>query len=165
MFYTRVAMSRIDKKIILFLFSASFLCMVVLDGIAYTFGFLLTPLVEHFQSDRNLSYCFNNKFQFKRKGKEMSFCNKLKLSNSYISATGWCKPLIFQTYIIWPNNIHSLKYKRSTTFGWKDIAIRKFEFVTKSQFLCNKLWLDDFKNRFYMFRTMSRDFLNRFCEV
>ncbi|XP_023338137.1 monocarboxylate transporter 2 [Eurytemora carolleeae] len=32
---------------------ASFLCMVVLDGIAYTFGFLLTPLVEHFQSDRS----------------------------------------------------------------------------------------------------------------
>ena len=139
--------------------------MVVLDGIAYTFGFLLTPLVEHFQSDRNLSYYFNNQFQFKRKGKEMSFCNKLKFSNSYIFANWWCKPLIFQTYIIWSNHIHSLKYTMSTTFGWKDIAIRKFEFVAKTQFLCNKLCFDDFISRFYMFRTMSRGFQSRFCKV
>ena len=31
--------------------------------------------------------------------KELSFCNKLKLYNHYISANGWCKPLIFQTWI------------------------------------------------------------------
>jgi len=29
----------------------------------------------------------------------------------------------------------SLKYKRFTPLGWQDISIRKFEFVTKTQFL------------------------------
>ena len=29
--------------------------------------------------------------------KELSFCHKLKFFNLYISVTGWCKPLIFQT--------------------------------------------------------------------
>ena len=37
--------------------------------------------------------------------------------------------------IIWSNNIHTLKYQRSITLGCKDIAIRKFEFVAKTQFL------------------------------
>ena len=67
--------------------------------------------------------------------KELSCCNKLQLSNPHISATEWCKPLIFQTYIIWSNRNHSLKYQRYTTFGCKDIEIRKFEFVAKTQFL------------------------------
>ena len=31
---------------------ASFMCNLVLDGIAYTFGVLLEPLVEYFGSDR-----------------------------------------------------------------------------------------------------------------
>ena len=65
----------------------------------------------------------------------MSLCQKIKLSNPYIFTTGWCRPLIFQTYIIWSNGIFSLKYLRSTTLGCKDIRIRKFEFVTKTQFL------------------------------
>ena len=43
--------------------------------------------------------------------------------------------MIFQTQIIWSNRIHSLKYLRSTTFGSKDIVIRKSEFVAKTQFL------------------------------
>ena len=32
--------------------------------------------------------------------------------------------------------IHGLKYRRSTALGCKDIGIRKFEFVAKTQFLC-----------------------------
>ena len=33
------------------------------------------------------------------------------------------------------NRIQSLKYLRSTTFGCRDIGIRKSEFVSKTQFL------------------------------
>ena len=33
------------------------------------------------------------------------------------------------------NNL-SLKYQKCTLLGCKDIEIRKFEFVTKTQFLC-----------------------------
>ena len=68
----------------------------------------------------------------------MSLCHKLKLSNPYIFATRWCKPLIFQIMIIGSNKIHSLKYLRFTTLRCKDIGIRKSEFVAKTQFLC--LW-------------------------
>ena len=68
-------------------------------------------------------------------GKGVFATNKQnKCSNSYIFATLWCKPLIFQTYIIRSNIIHSLKYQRFTTFGCKDIEIRKSEFATKSYF-------------------------------
>ena len=35
--------------------------------------------------------------------------------------TWWCKPLIFQTQIIWSNRICNLKYQRSTAMGCKDI--------------------------------------------
>ena len=35
---------------------ASFMCNLVLDGIAYTFGVLLEPLVEYFGSDRLVGY-------------------------------------------------------------------------------------------------------------
>ena len=71
----------------------------------------------------------------RKKTKELSLCHKLKFSNPYIFTTGWRRPLIFQTYNIWCNRIHSLKYLRFTTVGYKDIRIRKFEFVTKTQFL------------------------------
>ena len=47
----------------------------------------------------------------------------------------YCKPLIFQTQIIWFNKIYELKYLRSATFGSKDIVIIKSEFVAKTQFL------------------------------
>ena len=33
------------------------------------------------------------------------------------------------------NRIHSLKYKRSTTLGCRDIGIREAEFVAKTWFL------------------------------
>jgi len=31
---------------------ASFMCNMILDGLAYTFGVLLNPLVDHFNSNR-----------------------------------------------------------------------------------------------------------------
>ena len=66
----------------------------------------------------------------------MSFNHKFfKCSNPFISATQWCKPLIFQTTTIWYNRIHSLKYIRSTTSGRKDFGVIKSEFAAKTQFL------------------------------
>ena len=43
--------------------------------------------------------------------------------------------MIFQTYIIFSDSIHSLKNQKSTTLGCNDIEIRKSEFVAKTQFL------------------------------
>ena len=69
--------------------------------------------------------------------KELSFCHKLYFSNLYIFVTHCCKPLIFQTMnSVRPNN-PSLKYQGFTSSDCKDIGIRKFEFVTKTQFLSN----------------------------
>ena len=63
--------------------------------------------------------------------------HKLELSNLYFCATWKCKPLKYQTLIIWSNNIHSLKYLWSTTLGSKDKR-----FVAKTQFLhVYLLWL------------------------
>ena len=67
--------------------------------------------------------------------KELSLWNKIKYLNHNIFRTRCCKPLIFQTQIIWSNRIHSLKYLRSATFGSKDIVIIKSEFVAKTQSL------------------------------
>ena len=63
-------------------------------------------------------------------------CHKLWIYNPFIFETQCRKSLIFQTYIIWSNRIHSLKYLRSTTLEFKDIGFRKAEFVAKTQFLC-----------------------------
>ena len=71
----------------------------------------------------------------KRKSKELSLWNKIKYLNLNIFRTRCCKPLIFQTQIIWSYRIHSLKYLRSATFGSKDKVIGKLEFVAKTQFL------------------------------
>jgi len=49
--------------------------------------------------------------------KELSLCNKSQFSNTYISTTKLCKPLIFQTLIVWYNRSHSLKYLRSYNIG------------------------------------------------
>ena len=43
----------------------------------------------------------------------------------HIFYTWWCKPLIFQTWILSSNRIHSLKYIKTTALGCKDIGIRK----------------------------------------
>ena len=67
--------------------------------------------------------------------KESSLWNKIKYLNLNIFRTRCCKPLIFQTQIIWSNRIHSLKYLRYATFDSKDIVIRKSEFAAKTQFL------------------------------
>ena len=71
----------------------------------------------------------------KKNLKELSLWNKIKYLNHNIFRTRCCKPLIFQTQIIWSNRIHSLKYLRYATFGSKDLVIRKSEFVAKIQFL------------------------------
>jgi len=60
--------------------------------------------------------------------KELSLWNKIKYLNLNIFRTRCCKPLIFQTQIIWSTRIHSLKYLRSATFGSKDVVISKSEF-------------------------------------
>ena len=52
----------------------------------------------------------------------MSLCHKLW---NYIFGAQCRKSLIFQTYIIWSNRIHSLKYLRSTTLKSKDIGLEK----------------------------------------
>ncbi len=41
--------------------------------------------------------------------KELSFSHKFKFSNPYILATRWCKPLIFQTTIIFLKRFQSLR--------------------------------------------------------
>ena len=48
--------------------------------------------------------------QFKINAKKLSLCHKFNFCKTYIFAILWCKPLIFQTHIIWSNSIHSLKY-------------------------------------------------------
>ena len=73
--------------------------------------------------------------------KELSLLNKIKYLNLNIFRFWCCKPLIFQTQIIWSNRIHSLKYLRSATFGSKDIEIRKSKFVAKTQFLLTFVYL------------------------
>ena len=64
--------------------------------------------------------------------------HKLKFSNPDISATGWSKPLIFQTLIFWSNSIH------------KDLQTRnkKSEFLAKIQFLLQifQFSMKDFHN-------------------
>ena len=50
------------------------------------------------------------------------------LSNSYIFATRFCRPLIFYTINYVRSNIQSLKYPRFTLAGCKDMGIRKLDF-------------------------------------
>ena len=76
--------------------------------------------------------------QGKIKIKELSFCHKLWFSYPYIFATQCRRTLIFQTMNhVRPNNL-SLKYHRFAPSGCKDIQIRKFEFVAKTQFFLEK---------------------------
>ena len=66
---------------------------------------------------------------------KFSLGHKLKFSHPYIFATWWCKPLIFQTSIIWSTKIQTLKFLRSTTLGCRDIGIRK-NFVLNYPRIC-----------------------------
>ena len=74
-------------------------------------------------------------FFFLSLAKELSLWNKIKYLNLNIFRNRCCKPLIFQTQIIWSNRILSLKYLRSATFESKNIVFRKSEFVAKTQLL------------------------------
>ena len=67
--------------------------------------------------------------------KELSFCHKLRFSNSCNFATHFPRPLIFQTINSGRSNSLSLKYQRFTPSGCKDIGVRKCKFVAKTQFL------------------------------
>ena len=61
---------------------------------------------------------WNYAFDFKDHGhclKELGLCNKSQFSNKYISTTKICKPLTFQTLIVWYNRSDSWKYLRCTT--------------------------------------------------
>ena len=80
--------------------------------------------------------------------KELSLCHKFWIYNPYFFRTQCRKSLILQTYIIWSNRIHSLKYLRSTTWESKDIGFRKAEFVAKTQFLTDK-YLREIVHIFY----------------
>ena len=54
--------------------------------------------------------------------KELSFCHKLRFSNSHNLATCFPAPLIFQTFNSGRSNSLSLKYQRFTPSGCKDIG-------------------------------------------
>ena len=69
--------------------------------------------------------------------KELTLCNKLWFSNTYIFGFQWRRPLKFQTMTSVRSNNLSLKYQRFTALGFKDIGIRKSEFAAKTQFLFN----------------------------
>ena len=67
--------------------------------------------------------------------KELSFCHKLKYSYPYILATQCRRSLIFQTFNSVKSKNLSLKYQRFIPTGCRDLEIRKFEVVAKTQFL------------------------------
>ena len=73
--------------------------------------------------------------------KELSLCHKLKFFNPNIFAAQRRRPQIFQTLNSVRSNNVSLKYQRPTPSGCKDIGIRIFEFVAKTQFLYTKWYL------------------------
>jgi len=69
--------------------------------------------------------------------KKLSLCNKLWLYNPYIFWNQSRRPEIFQTVnSVWSNDL-SLKYQKFKSSDWKDIGIRNFWYVAKTQFLCN----------------------------
>ena len=70
------------------------------------------------------------------KEKELSLCNKIWFSNPYVFSTQCSKPLIFQTMKYVRLNNPSLKYQRFTPTSSRDMGIRTFEFVAKTQILC-----------------------------
>ena len=72
-------------------------------------------------------YCDLKNHLSKLTTKELSLCHTLRFSYVHIFAAWWCKPLIFQNWIIKSNKIHSLKYLRAMTLGCKDMGIRKFK--------------------------------------
>jgi len=106
-------------------------CVLISNWIQYRSLLILLSSVHKEQLVKNLIYPRAYSVHIK----ELSFCHKLWFYNRHIFSIWWCKPLIYQTFIIWSKEIHSLKYLRSPTVKWKDIGKRKSEFVTKTQFL------------------------------
>ena len=117
-----------DKAFFL-VFSSSFFILIKMKKHVYIYIFSL-------YSGRRLSQYNEDDFRFQCwfKGVD-SLRHKLWFSNPYIFETQCRKPLLFQTYIIWSNRTHSLKYQRFTTLEFKDIGIGKSELVAKTQFL------------------------------
>ena len=72
---------------------------------------------------------------FTNKENEFVFATISNCFPPYILATRCRRPLMFQTMNSVRSNSLSLKYHRCTTSGCKNIGIRKFEFVAKTQFL------------------------------
>ena len=73
------------------------------------------------------------KVSFTNKGIE--FLSQTPNFNSYIFATMYHRLLIFQTINYVREDSLGLKYQRFTPTCCEDIRIRKFEFVTKTNFL------------------------------
>ena len=68
--------------------------------------------------------------------KEMNFCHKLKFSNPLYLL----QPLIFQTYTISSEMIHSSKFQRSMSTVCKDIGIKKSKKVINIECLGSNCW-------------------------
>ena len=69
------------------------------------------------------------------KTKELSLYHKLRFSSPLIFSTLYRRPYIFQTINSVRSNYLSLKYQRYTPSVCKEVGIRKFEFVAKTQIL------------------------------
>ena len=86
------------------------------------------------------------------------FCHKLKYSYPYILATQCRRPKIFQTINSVRSNNVSLKYQTFISTGSRDIEIRNFEVVAKTQFLCKFIeYLIFLKIRIILFKYMLRE--------
>ena len=70
----------------------------------------------------------------------IKFCRKPKFYNPYSFAILRCKPLIFQTKIIWSNRIQIFETSNVCKLGCKDKGSRNSEFVARTKYL----WM--FKN-------------------
>ena len=103
------------------------LCIQILEhGFQIIFFFMKTIvhfiMHVHFMLNFIISVKLNNQRAIMLK--KLRFSRKLKWSDPYILATRWCTPLI-----------DDLKKDESTTFCFKNIENRKFEFVAKTQFV------------------------------
>ena len=90
-----------------------------------------TRLIRRFALNTQIQLLSIVFVDLKQNLKKLSFCHKLQVSIHFIFATGCCKPFIFQSV-----RIISLKCPRSTRTGCRDTGIKKSEFVTKTQLLC-----------------------------
>ena len=72
---------------------------------------------------------------------------RIEFLKPYIVATWWCKPLILQILIIL-----SIKYEVWIILGFKEIGMRKLEFVARTQFLWHVSVSSFFSNPIYIQR-------------